>query len=613
MAGIIQVTRDLEDVGMSPIVEGVRRRNVERECRDESTAEESVGTTETGEGSAEDANVDSSSEWEEAMKGDDVKLSPEAAAALKSSTIGLYCMYALVGINYGFFAHYINIPLCQYIFGPMGEPGRSTVQQCNVSSSIITMPWNFKVFYGFLIDSFPLCGSPRRWYIIMGWTVSMALLLGMTFAADNLASGDHGFDTYCIMCMVQCVFYMFGDVAGDGMTVELTKLEPEETRGSILTTGQMVRFALSLVVNIIALLFMNGPSWIPAAHHASTNGTDTAEVCGKSDPGLVFSWEISFKWIHGVLFLFELPFFIGMCYFLRDPPRSEETHMRKRDAIRKVWTLMKTKAMLFLIIYSYGSIALAALTNPASNNIANIAQPTTLQFSLGSIFGSLLFLLGVACFKRYFMNTNWRLTFIWTSLLVVGQCGIQLLVIYNAWGVGQDGWFFVFGSNILLFIQGIGQVLSSLATAEIAPPGLEATIYESLTSISNGAITLNTNIQNLFVPVFNLNGVSASTYFPCPSNPNPDQAKMNQDMANATYFTIVVNIAATLIFCVFFPKSKAQTREWRDDNWWHTRTVGFTGAILGAGGFAFAIIVSFLSLFPSTMCLKIAGGEGCSN
>ena len=37
---------------------------------------------------------------------------------------------------------------------------------------------------------------------------------------------------------VMCFFYIFSDVAGDGMTIELSKLEPPETRGYILTTGQ---------------------------------------------------------------------------------------------------------------------------------------------------------------------------------------------------------------------------------------------------------------------------------------------------------------------------------------------------------------------------------------
>jgi len=318
--------------------------------------------------------------------------------------------------------------------------------------------------------------------------------------------------------------------------------------------------------------------------------------------------------MHAVLFFLELPFFIVMAFYLRDPPREHQgEHQRKRDALRVLWTVFKTKALLFLVIFSYGSIALGGLMNPATNNIANIAQPSTLQNAVGNIAGSVLFLGGVWAFRKYLMNVNWRLTFIWTSVLVVGQAGLQLLVVYNAWGVGQNGWFYIFGSNIMNFIAGIAQVLSSLATAEIAPPGLEATVYEALTSIHNAAIALNSNIQNMFIPIFHLNGINSHTYFPCPpNNPHPDQAKMNQDMANATYFTIAVSIVSTIVFAFFFPRTKAETREWREDLWWHKPWVGFVSAFLGLGGFIFAITVSFLSLIPETMCLKIAGGDGCT-
>ena len=63
----------------------------------------------------------------------------------------------------------------------------------------------------------------------------------MAAFAQNLA--DEGqFATYMMLLMVMCFFYIFSDVAGDGMTIELSKLEPPETRGYILTTGQTLHF-----------------------------------------------------------------------------------------------------------------------------------------------------------------------------------------------------------------------------------------------------------------------------------------------------------------------------------------------------------------------------------
>jgi hypothetical protein len=79
---------------------------------------------------------------------------------------GLYCMYAIIGIIYGFIQNFIAIPICYYVFGPLEYPNdftevtgldlpsRSSLQQCNIGQAIVTMPWNLKVFYGLFLDQF---------------------------------------------------------------------------------------------------------------------------------------------------------------------------------------------------------------------------------------------------------------------------------------------------------------------------------------------------------------------------------------------------------------------------------------------------------------------------
>lgn len=110
--------------------------------------------------------------------------------------------------------------------------------------------------------------------------------------------------------------------------------------------------------------------------------------------------------------------------------------------------------------------------------------------------------------------------------------------------------------------------------------GLSRLRYEFLTSIHNAGITLNSNLQNLFVPIFDLHGI-AESYFPTIRNPHPPQDLYNARMARATYFTnlycksnrLVLLFAhvcpITLSFSVFFlalPKSgeavKVGLRKW---------------------------------------------------
>lgn len=194
------------------------------------------------------------------------------------------------------------------------------------------------------------------------------------------------------------------------------------------------------------------------------------------------------------------------------------------------------------------------------------------------------------------------MTFVWTASLLASNCGFQLLVINNA--QAQTGWFYAFGSNILMIIQGIAQVLSSLAVVEISPPGFEASVYEFLTTMHNAGITLNTNLQNLFVPVFKLNGIE-HVY----KKELDMRHEFNTRMNYATYFTMAVNLMGAFAFCMFLPKNKDQCKVWAAA--WRKPCIGILNLTVGTTVLLFSITISLLSVFPATNCLQIAGGQGC--
>ena len=52
--------------------------------------------------------------------------------------------------------------------------------------TIISIPWVPKMFYGILIDSFPLCGSTKKSYLI---------LLGTVFCIFSFVCGAFDFDS----------------------------------------------------------------------------------------------------------------------------------------------------------------------------------------------------------------------------------------------------------------------------------------------------------------------------------------------------------------------------------------------------------------------------------
>jgi len=527
-------------------------------------------------------------EAEFSTKAKEVSADKLAPALDRKSVWGLYCMYLLVGTVNGFFVTFINVPICQYVFGPMNEPGRSNVQQCDIASSLFQMPWNFKIFYAFLLDRVMFFGTRRRGWIIFGWTMALVSLLVLSASAQSLAESG-SFDTYIVGLMVVCFFYMFSDVAGDGMTIELTRFESEESKGRILTTGSMLRFVSLTVVTLMGTFLMNGPSYVnPAA-------------IGKNDT--VFDFEVPFWAMHVVIVCMCLPCYVGMVWLLKDPPpQAVGAHDDTQSFVSLAWGLLKTKVMLLLILQALGAIAFTGMGNPAANILSSISSPSTLQSGLGACFGWVTFVAGVWIYRTYLLNYNWRITFLWTSVLTAANCGFQFIVIYNAWGVGQNGWFYGFGSNVTMFVQGIAQVLGSQAVAEFAPAGYEATVYEFITTMHNTAGTLAANFQNLFVPVFELNSISTASYDPLVDNGH---------LAGATWLTLVINVGSAFIVMWAQPSGREETRQWAKDRRWHRTSVGVANITIFVVAFLFSNTVALLSLFPSTNCLKIAGGDGC--
>merc|ERR1711964_308355 len=82
---------------------------------------------------------------------------------------------------------------------------------------------------------------------------------------------------------------------------------------------------------------------------------------------------------------------------------------------------------------------------------------------------------GIYLFKRYLININWRFTQMWTVFVMAGMNLMWLIPILLRGSVARNPWLCVGIDCSEQFIQGITQVMLSMAVIELAPPGLEAT------------------------------------------------------------------------------------------------------------------------------------------
>lgn len=50
--------------------------------------------------------------------------------------------------------------------------------------ALASLPWSFKLFYGFLSDNFPIMGMRRKPYFIAGWSVFVAVNFIIAVSGD---------------------------------------------------------------------------------------------------------------------------------------------------------------------------------------------------------------------------------------------------------------------------------------------------------------------------------------------------------------------------------------------------------------------------------------------
>lgn len=411
----------------------------------------------------------------------------------------------------------------------------------------------------------------------------------------NACLVDHFIETnnfsgylYCLMAMCWC--YIFSDVAVDALAVELTKFETEENRGKTLVIGNTTRFAFIMIGSVVGLIFMSGKQYQP----------DTPDPSA-----IVFPFEISYAGMHWVLLAMALPSYAIMWLWLSDPPELEE-HPRgfagMVDSGKRMWKAFQSFAFFMMVIQIFGINAISGMGNPALSLIQMIAQPSNFVNSIGVVAGNIFLVIGIWMFKRYLMGYNWRFTLLWTHGLVSLSAIMNIMIVWNTWGA-QDQWFYTIQNSVPSVLQGMYFLLTQLATAEISPPGLEATYYELMLSSSCGAMAMGVALQNTFVPAFDLAPITPTSWSQnnCPAKLPGEPAAVCESyqthMATATWITLAINCAGAVVFMWFLPKNAQQCRDWQAKESWRTTTVGVLNFVIYFGPWLYGMILMFQSTF----------------
>ena len=152
--------------------------------------------------------------------------------------------------------------------------------------------------------------------------------------------------------------------------------------------------------------------------------------------------------------------------------------------------------MLSLIIYIYNVMQ---IPNPSWYNfLVEGLKFTNFQLGLITISSATMTWLGLVVYKKYLFRASWRIVYILTTSLGLVFSVLQLFLVYGInEKIGIPSWMFALGDSTFASFVGAIQYLPTLIMyVVLCPEGSEGTSYALLTTISNLAGTVGSDISS---------------------------------------------------------------------------------------------------------------------
>ena len=475
--------------------------------------------------------------------------------------------YICIGVVNGLLQNALQ-PYCQYV-------AHGDSNQCATLPTFVNLPWGFKVLYGLMSDAFPICGQHRKPYMVIGWTMtflgslSIALLgsFGVALRLELIAS----------LFLAITFAYIVADCAADASVVAFTNLEPEATRGSLITTAYLIRFVANIFSSSVLAFLFNGPP----TEGSFSFGLTTSQLL----------WVVV-----GTVGFLMFPTLL----VLKEPAEAHDP-MLLWDRLVEFRNLMAQPAAFRIAIVMSVLTTLSLVTNNATNNAnATWFHMTPLQFGISSAINNVVLSLGMYLFKRYLLNVSWPLLF---ACGIVGMQALglaYLLTIYLPDTLFRDGWWIVFTSQDQELAYTLIFAIGVVIIPEIAMPGFEGITYGAITTFQNSAQNITAVINNLLLAIWRSNTSNDALA--------EDGPGVRRNMAKLTVLTALVALSSLLILPLLPSQKPAIARLKQQPS---IRWMGNLMMILLVLMMAVGTVFSCLPIFPATSCLVIAGGPGC--
>ncbi|KAA8527621.1 hypothetical protein F0562_034984 [Nyssa sinensis] len=328
-----------------------------------------------------------------------------------------------------------------------------------VISGFSALPWLIKPLYGFISDSVPLFGYRRRSYLVLsGLLGAFSWSLMATFVDSKYSAA------FCIL--LGSLSVAFSDVVVDSMVVERARGESQSLSGSLQSLcwgssafgGIVSSYFSGSLVDTYGVRFVFGvTALLPLL-------TSAVAVLVKERPMLGAA--------RGQNLTLASPGFLES---------SKENIIQLWDTVRQPNVFLPT---VFIFLWQ---------ATPQSDSAMFFFTTNKLGFTpefLGRVklVTSVASLLGVGIYNGFLKNIPLWKIFIVTTLIgsALGMTQVFLVTGLNRQFGISDEWF-AMGDSLIITVLGQASFMPVLVlAARLCPQGMEATLFATLMSISNG-------------------------------------------------------------------------------------------------------------------------------
>ncbi|KAH9150036.1 hypothetical protein AeRB84_007049 [Aphanomyces euteiches] len=504
--------------------------------------------------------------------------------------MGLFMQYGAIGVIYGLIPA-LSYPIFTVYLNLEGY-------QTSAYSVLVVIGWSYKIFFGALSDCFPIFGYRRKPYMVIGWIFTMICLAIMAFsnlgepycnrektkycgttlsqvpASElqyfNFNAPNKG-TTFIVLSMLVSFGYVLADCAADAMVVEYAQREPIAIRGRVQTAIYTVRTITGMFALCISGFGLNGVNY---------KGS--------------FSFSMAPNVPYG-LCLIPCVLVVILTFWLVVDKKHQGEPVRVYAA--KIWDLLQQRAVWQICAFRFVVSGLQAIGVTATSPVsAYWAKVEPLNDSLSQIIGNGIYAIFLFVVGKWGLHWNWRYCIAIATLSVIVIDGF--VAFMTIWDVVRNQWFF---TGVALADQvptSVRFIVATYCAVEVADVGTEGATYGLISSI-----------QNLMLPFGSVIYKYIDSYFKV--SVNDIKADTNEVRWDVTYVYLisygckVVSLVGLLLLPPQRPQIQALKKKGQRSK---------VAAVIVIVGFlavlAFATTSNIMSIYPSTKCYRIAGGNG---